>query len=189
MAKIQWKGGALLAPLPAALVTCALDGKDNLLTVAWTGILSSDPPRTYVSVRKERFSHSLIKESGEFCINLTTSRISRATDLCGVKSGRDCDKFALAGLTKQPSFAVSCPSVGESPLTLECKVFNVVESGSHDIFMADIVAVSCEDSLIDKNGRLMLERAGLISYAHGDYFELGERLGGFGFSVRRKGKK
>ena len=189
MAKIQWKGGALLSPLPAVLVTCGVGGSANVFTVAWTGILSSDPPRMYISVRKERHSHAIISKSREFCVNLTTQKLARAADLCGVKSGRDCDKFALAGITKADSFAVKCPSVAESPLTLECRVLDVIESGSHDIFTADIAAVSCDESLIDKNGRLMLEKAGLIAYAHGEYFALGERLGGFGFSVRKKAKK
>ncbi len=189
MAKIQWKGGTLLSPLPAVLVTCGEGENANVLTVAWTGILSSDPPRMYISVRKERHSHGIIANTREFCVNLTTQKLARAADLCGVKSGRDCDKFALAGITKADSFAVKCPSVAESPLTLECRVLDVIESGSHDIFTADIVAVSCEESLIDANGRLMLEKAGLIAYAHGEYFTLGERLGGFGFSVRKKAKK
>ena len=189
MAKIHWKGGALLSPLPAVLVTCGEGENANVLTVAWNGILSSDPPRMYVSVRKERHSHGLIASSREFCVNLTTKKLARATDLCGVKSGRDCDKFKLAGLAKEDSYAVKCPSLAESPLTLECRVFDIVESGSHDIFMADIVAVSCEESLIDQKGRLMLEKAGLIAYSHGEYFALGERLGGFGYTVRKKGKR
>lgn len=189
MSKIQWKGGALLSPLPAVLVTCSDGKKDNVLTIAWTGILSSDPPRMYVSVRKERVSYPMIKESREFCVNLPTEKMTRALDYCGVKPGDEFDKFADMRLTKQPSFTVSCPSIAESPLTLECKVFDVIESGSHDIFMADITAVSCDESLIDAKGRLALDKAGLVAYAHGEYFALGEKLGSFGYSVRKKAKR
>ena len=189
MAKIKWKGGTLLSPVPAVLVSCSDGKKDNLITVAWTGTLSSDPPRLYISVRKSRASYEIIKRSGEFCVNLPSEKIVKALDYCGVKSGAERDKFADMKLTKQSSYEVSCPSVAECPLTLECRVFEVIESGSHDIFMADIVAVSCDESLVDEKGRLMLEKAGLIAYAHGDYFALGKRLGGFGFSVRKKRTK
>ena len=186
MPKIKWKGGTLLAPVPAVLVSCADGEKTNILTVAWTGILSSDPPRLYISVRKERASHPIIMKSREFCVNLPNEKLVRALDYCGVKSGRDCDKFAEMRLTRADSCEVGCPSVAECPLTLECRVFDVVESGSHDIFRADIVAVTCDAGLVDKNGRLMLEKAGLIAYSHGDYYKLGERIGSFGFSVRKK---
>ena len=189
MSKIKWKGGALLTPLPAVLVSCSYGEKDNLLTIAWTGILSSDPPRLYISVRKERASYEIIKKTGEFCVNIPTYKIAAALDYCGVRSMRDHDKFAEMKLTKEKSFEVSCPSVAQCPLTLECKVFDVKESGSHDIFMADIVAVGCDESLIDESGRMNIEKAGLISYAHGEYYKLGEHIGKFGFSVQKKAKR
>ncbi len=186
MAKQQWKGGALLSPVPAVLVSCGSMASSNLITIGWVGIISTHPPRLYISVRPERHSHGIIEQTGEFCVNLPTSSIVRALDFCGVRSGKDVDKFAQTGLTKSESFRVKCPSVAECPLTLECKVFQKIQSGSHDIFLADIVGVAADDSIIDKNGRLMLEKANLISYCHGDYFELGRKIGDFGFSVRKK---
>lgn len=186
MSKVVWKPGTLLAPLPAVLVSCGSMEKPNVLTIAWTGIVNSDPAMTYISVRKERFSHSLIEKSGEFVINLTTAALIRATDLCGVKSGRDTDKFALARLTPQPASALCCPMIAESPLSLECRVTQVLPLGSHDMFLAKIEAVDVEESLLDEKGKLHLSRCGLLSYAHGEYFAQGRRLGGFGCSVRKK---
>ncbi|MGI6030186.1 MAG: flavin reductase family protein [Eubacteriales bacterium] len=189
MSKITWRGGTLLAPVPPVLVTCGTMERPNLLTIGWTGILSTIPPRTYISVRPERYSHSLIRESGEFVINLTTASMVWATDLCGVKSGREIDKFALCGLTPQPASQVSCPMLQESPLSLECRVQQVIPLGSHDMFLADIVAVNVEESLVDSAGKLHLDKAGLLAYAHGEYFELGKKLGSFGYSVRKKPRK
>ncbi len=190
MSKLRWKGGALLAPVPAVLVSCAHGGKSNLITVGWTGITCTKPPKIYVSVRPTRASYDLIKNSGEFCVNLTSSSIVRAVDLCGVKSGRDCDKFRLAGLTPQPSFDVNCPSVAECPVTLECRVTDIIPLGSHHMFLADVAAVSADEELVDKNGRLELEKASLMAYSHGEYFSLGKKIGSFGFSVKKKrGKK
>ncbi|MBR2901525.1 MAG: flavin reductase family protein [Clostridia bacterium] len=186
MAKIKWKGGALLSPLPAVLVSCGNGEIDNVFTVAWTGIVCTKPPMLSISVRKERFSYDLIDKSGEFCVNLTPESLVRAVDYCGVRSGRDTDKFKEMKLTKTESFELSCPSIAECPITLECKVNRKIELGSHDMFIADIVAVGADEELIDEKGRLMLEKARLLSYSHGDYFSLGKKIGDFGFSVRKK---
>lgn len=175
-----------MAPVPAVLVSCGNKETDNLITIGWTGICATHPPKLYISVRPERYSYEIIKQSGEFCVNLPNTKMVRALDFCGVKSGRDTDKFKQTGLTKSDSFAVGCKSVAESPLTLECKVDKIIPLGSHDMFIADIVAVSVDESIIDENGRLMLERAELLAYSHGDYFTLGKKIGDFGFSVRKK---
>lgn len=184
--KQKWKGGALLSPVPAVLVSCGNSEKANLITIAWTGIVCTQPPKLYISVRPERYSYKIIEESGEFCVNLPTAEMVRAVDFCGVRSGKDVDKFAETRLTKAGSFEVKCPSVAECPLTLECKVSQKIALGTHDMFIADIVAVAADDCLIDEKGRLMLEKANLFAYAHGDYFSLGKKIGDFGFSVRKK---
>ena len=186
MAKLQWKPGTLLAPAPPALVSCGTMEEHNVLTAAWTGIVNSEPPMTYVSIRPQRYSHSIIKETGEFVINLPCEAIVKATDLCGVKSGRDVDKFALAGLTAEPSNLVAAPGIAECPISLECKVREVTSLGSHDMFLADIVAVDVDPKYVDEKGALHMEKAGLLAYAHGAYFGLGKQLGTFGFSVRKK---
>ena len=186
MAKLQWKPGTLLAPAPPALVSCGTMEAHNVLTAAWTGIVNSEPPMTYVSIRPQRHSHSIIQEKGEFVINLPTEAIVKATDLCGVKSGRDVDKFALAGLTAEPSNLVAAPGIAECPISLECKVREVTHLGSHDMFLADIVAVDVDPKYVDEKGALHMEKAGLLAYAHGAYFGLGKQLGTFGFSVRKK---
>ena len=186
MAKLQWKPGTLLAPAPPALVSCGAMEAHNVLTAAWTGIVCSEPPMTYVSIRPERYSHHMILERGEFVINLPTQAIVRATDLCGVKSGRDGDKFALAGLTAEPSALVAAPGIGECPVSLECRVREVLHLGSHDMFLSDIVAVDVDPGYVDEKGALHLEKAGLLAYAHGGYYGLGRQLGTFGFSVRKK---
>ncbi|MDR3645843.1 MAG: flavin reductase family protein [Clostridia bacterium] len=188
MQKVLWKGGALLAPLPPVLVTCGTMEKPNVLTIAWSGMLNTLPPKTYISVRPTRYSHGLIKSSGEFVINLTTTRLARAADFCGVRSGRDIDKFAAAGLTAQGGSQVACPLIMQSPVSLECRVTDIVPLGSHDMYMADIVAVDVDDQNIDNDGKLHLERCSLVAFAHGEYFELGKKIGSFGFSVRKKGK-
>ena len=189
MAKIKWKGGAMLAPVPPALVTCSDGERDNVLTVAWTGITNTVPPKTYISVRPSRYSHGIIKKSGEFAINLTTRDLVRSADWCGVYTGAKVDKFSRCRLTKEPANEIGCPLIAESPLSLECRVTDVISLGSHDMFLADIVAVDVDESLLDADGKLQLDRAGLVAYAHGDYFELGRRLGGFGFSVAKKKPK
>ena len=186
MAKIQWKGGALLAPVPPAMVTSALGEEQNVLTVAWTGITNTQPPKTYISIRPSRHSYRLIRESGEFAINLTTTDLRRAADWGGVYTGAKVDKFARCHLETEPASVIGCPLLADSPLSLECRVTDVIPLGSHDMFLADIVAVDAEESLIDSDGKLHLEHAGLAAYAHGDYYALGRRLGSFGFSVAKK---
>ena len=189
MSRQTWRAGTLLAPVPPALVSCG-GGKlpDNVLTVAWTGILNSDPAKTYVSIRPSRFSHGLIRQNGEFVINVAPSKLVRSVDRAGVITGKDIDKFEACGLRRTPSVAVSCPTVADCPIALECKVTDVVSLGTHDMFIADIVAVTVDDSVIDEEGKLRIEKAGLMAYAHGTYFELGKKIGTFGFSVRKKKK-
>ena len=188
MARIDLKAGALLGPLPAVMVSVGDMENSNVMTAAWCGVLSTSPTRVYVSVRPSRFSHSIIKERGEFVINLTTADLARATDYVGVYTGAKVDKFKKCNLTRVPSKAVAAPTIAESPLSLECKVFQVIESGTHDIFLADVVNVSCDEALIDEKGRICLEKAMLIAYAHGEYFALGKSLGKFGFSAAKKKK-
>lgn len=188
MARAVWKGSVQTAPVPPVLVTCGDMEKPNVFTVAWTGTLCTQPPKTYISVRPERYSYNIIKESGEFVINLTTENIVRAVDYCGVKSGRNENKLEKTGLTPLPASVVAAPILEQSPLALECKVCDIVPLGSHDMFIADIVAVSADESYIDGSGRLALEKAGLVAYAHGQYFALGKCLGTFGFSVRKRKK-
>ena len=188
MGRIDLKGGTLLAPLPAVMVTVGDMEKSNIITVAWTGILSSDPARAYVSVRPSRHSHAFLKEKGEFVINLTTEQLAKATDYVGIFTGAKVDKFEKCKLTKCESKCVSAPTILESPLSLECKVFQVIESGTHDVFLADIVNVSVREDMMDEKGKLCLEKAGLIAYSHGEYYALGKRIGKFGFSAAKKKK-
>lgn len=188
MARQSFKSGALLGPLPAVLVTVGNMEKSNVLTVAWCGILSTHPARVYISVRPTRHSYNMLKESGEFVINLTTEKLVRATDYAGVFTGAKVDKFEKCRLTRVESGVVAPPTIAESPLSLECRVFEVIESGTHHIFMADIVNVSCDEEILD-NGRICLDKAGLISYSHGEYFAQGKKLGKFGFSATKKKKK
>lgn len=187
--KQVWKGSVITSPLPPTLVTCRDGEKENVFTVAWTGILNTQPPITYISVRPERYSYAMIANSGEFVINLATQELVRAVDLCGVKSGRNLDKFELTGLTTEKASKVSAPIIVQSPVNIECKVRDIVKLGTHDMFIADIVALDIANELIDDKGRLALEKAGLIAYSHGEYFELGRKLGTFGYSVRKKKKK
>lgn len=189
MPKVKWKGGALLAPVPPTIVTCGTVDKPNALTVAWTGILNTHPPKTYVSIRPGRYSYNLIKESGEFVINLTSKELVRAADFCGVRSGRDMDKLAACGITAEESTEVTAPSLAESPLSLECRVTDVIPLGTHDMFMADVVAVTVKEELLAQDGKLRLDKGGLVAYSHGEYFELGKKLGFFGFSVQKKKKR
>lgn len=189
MARLDFKAGTLLGPLPAVMVTVGDMEKNNVLTVAWCGILSTDPARCYISVRPSRHSHAILKERGEFVINLTTEKIAKATDYVGIFTGAKVDKFEKCNLTRVASKVVSAPTIAESPLALECKVFQVMESGTHDIFMADIVSVSCDESLLDEKGKICLDRAHLMAYAHGEYFALGKKLGNFGFSATKKKKR
>ncbi len=189
MAKITWKPGTMEYPLPPVMVSCGSMEKPNIMTAAWTGIVSSEPPMTYVSVRPSRHSYDLIKQSGEFVINLTTLPLVTAADFCGVKSGRDTDKFKETGLTPGACSQVSCPQIVESPVSIECKVVNVTNYGSHDMFLAKIVAVNVDDKYLDQDGKLWLEKAGLIAYSHNYYYTLGRNVGFFGFSVCRSALK
>lgn len=188
MGRKSFKPGTLHAPLPAVMATVGTMENANIITVAWTGILSSDPARTYISVRPSRYSHKLLLESGEFVINLTTEVLARATDYAGIYTGAKVDKFEKLGLTKVQSEEVKAPTIGESPLALECRVFEVLHFGTHDVFMADIVSVSCDESILDEKGKICLERAGLMAYAHGEYYALGKSIGKFGFSAARTNK-
>lgn len=187
MAKQVWKPTTILNPVPVVMVTCAdKEGKPNIITLAWAGTVNSDPPMVSISVRKERYSHALIKEKGEFVINLTTRKLAFATDYCGVKSGRDVDKFEAAELTPEKASRVEVPMIMESPVNIECVVKNVIELGSHDMFLAEIVAVNVDEKLIDEKGKLHLDKADLICYSHGEYWGLEKSLGYFGYSVTKR---
>jgi len=186
MAKRTLKPGTMLNPVPAVMVSCGEGDDANIITIGWTGIINSEPPITYVSVRKSRHSHHLIAESGEYVINLTTEKLVKETDFCGVKSGRDLDKWAEMNLTKVPGEVVKCPMIGESPVNLECRVLEVKEYPTHDMFIGEIVNVHADEKLFDEKGRLCLDQAGLISYSHGEYFGLKrEPLGRFGYSIMK----
>lgn len=190
MSKQIWKPGNMLYPVPAVLVSVAdQNGNDNLITIAWTGTVCSDPAMTYISVRKERHSHHMLKESGEFVINLVSKDICKAADFCGVRSGRDIDKFEATGLTKEAASTVSAPMVKESPVNIECKVTQVLELGSHDMFLAKVTAVQVDESLLDEKGKLDLNRAHLVAYSHGEYQTFDNILGTFGYSVKKNNKK
>lgn len=188
MSKQFWKGSTLLAPVPAALVTCGTMEKPNVLTIGWTGIVCTRPPMTYISVRPERFSHDIIMNSGEFAINLTTSAMVKQTDFCGVKSGRDTDKFSVCGFHAAEATKISAPIIEECPVCLECKVTESKLLGSHTMFLAEIVGIDVDEKYIDSKGKLNLQQCGLMAYAHGEYFAIGRKLGDFGFSVRKKKK-
>lgn len=184
----DFKPGTLIYPLPAVLVSCgATEEEQNLITVAWTGTVCTDPAMCYISVRKERHSHAILKRTGEFVINLTTQALARATDWCGVHSGRDYDKFHEMGLTALPAKHVQAPLVAESPVNIECRVRQIIELGSHDMFLAEVVGVEVDPQYLDpETGKFRLDRADLLAYSHGEYFTLGEKLGNFGWSVRKR---
>ena len=186
MAKHIWKAGMMLYPLPVAMVSCGTMEKSNIMTAAWTGIINSDPPMTYISVRPERYSYGIIKEAGEFVINLTTERLLWNADFCGVKTGRDRRKFSLPGLTAVKASQLDAPMIAESPVNLECVVDKIMPLGSHDMFVSKIVAVNVNEDLLDAKGVLHLEKAALIVTSHGSYYALGRRLGTFGYSVKKK---
>ena len=186
MKKQTWRAGNMLYPVPAVMVTCKRkDEKANIITVAWAGTVCSDPAMVSISVRKSRYSHEIISETKEFVVNLTTKQLAKATDYCGVKSGRDIDKFKEMNLHTQESTKIETPGILESPVNIECKVVNVLELGTHDMFIAEVVAVDVNEDLLDEKGSLHLDKADLIAYAHGQYFSLGKELGRFGFSVRK----
>ncbi|MDO4488400.1 MAG: flavin reductase family protein [Eubacteriales bacterium] len=187
MAKISMKPGNMVYPVPAAIISVAgRDGKSNLITAAWTGTINSDPAMAYVSIRPERFSHHMIEETGEFVINLTTRSLVRETDLCGVTSGRDVNKWKLTGLSPMRSQVVNVPIIKECPVNIECRVTEVKRLGSHDCFLAEVVAINASEEYFDEKGRFNLEKADLIAYSHGAYYALGEKLGTFGYSIRKK---
>ncbi len=190
--------GALTAPIPPAMVTVGDYENANILTVAWTGILATQPPKTYISVRPSRHSYKMLKELGEFVINLPPASLAKEVDFVGIYTGAKMDKFKKCGLTKQKSEKVAPPTVAECPIAIECRVTDIIPMGSHDVFMADIVSVSCDESIIDGGGKIRFDRADLLAYAHGEYYTLGEVVGRFGFSTdkekdgrpsRQEGKK
>ena len=180
----------MLSPTPPVMVSCGRAGeKPNIVTVAWAGNICSDPVMLSVSLRKERYSYDIIRQTGEFVVNLTSEKLAFAADWCGVRSGRDYDKFKEMNLTPEKSNKIEAPCIAEAPVSIECKVRQVVELGSHDMFIAEVLCVNVDESLLDEKGRLNLERAKLVSYNHGEYYRLGEKLGKFGYSVAKKTKK
>ena len=189
MARKAMRGGTLLAPVPPALVTVGNLEKSNVLTVAWTGILCSDPALTYVSIRPGRHSHGLLTEGGEFVIHLPSEALARQVDFCGIYTGAKVDKLAKCGLTAIPSEIVAAPTIAECPIALECRVLEVRSLGTHDMFLGEIVAVTADEALFDEKGKLHMERAHLVAYAHGEYYALGRVLGRFGFSTDKGGKR
>ncbi|MBR7165872.1 MAG: flavin reductase family protein [Clostridia bacterium] len=186
MAKVTWPGGTLLAPVPAVLVTSGTMEKPNVATIAWTGITCSEPPMTYISLRPSRHSHKIISETGEFVINLTTGSLAKATDACGVYTGAKMNKIKAYSLTPEKASQVSCPTLAQSPVCLECKVEEIKHLGSHDMFLAKIVAVDVDEAYIREDGKLDLKKANLLAYSHGDYVQLGKKIGSFGFAVKKK---
>ena len=186
MAKITWRAGTLLAPLPPALISSGTLKKPNVMTAAWTGIIASDPVITYVSIRPSRYSHEIISKTKEFVINVPNLPLLKATDFCGVKSGRDIDKFKACNLTPEKCDFISAPQIKEAPISLECKVISTQTYGTHDMFLAEVLAVHVDDEYVSDKGALNLQKANLIAYAHGFYFALGKKLGKFGFSVEKK---
>lgn len=185
--KQEWKPGTMIYPLPAVLVTCGTAERSNMLTVAWTGTICTDPAMCYISVRPERYSYDMIRSTMEFTINLTTESMARATDWAGVRSGRDYEKWAETGLTPEAGRHVGCPSIAESPLSIECRVKDIVHLGSHDMMIAEVVCVLADEGLIDpETGTFRLGDAGLINYTHGHYYTQGQPIGRFGWTVKKK---
>ena len=190
MAKQLWKPGNMIYPLPAVMVSVTDgEGHDNIITVAWTGTVCTNPAMAYISVRPSRYSYDMIRKTGEFVINLTTEKLAFATDFCGVRSGRDVDKFRKLNLTKEKAQFVSAPMIGEAPVSIECRVREVKELGSHDMFLADVLAVHADEAYMDKNNRFRLNDAGLLVYSHGEYLAGGRKVGTFGYSVKKKQQK
>lgn len=190
MSKINFKPGNMLYPLPAVMVSCGdIAQEANILTVAWTGTICTNPPMVYISVRPERYSYAMIRETGEFVINLTTKKLARATDFCGVRSGRDLDKWNECHLTKIPADTVRCPMIAESPVNIECQVTEINELGSHHMFLAKVTAIHVDDAYIDEKGTFHLNDTGLLAYSHGTYHELAKAMGNFGYSVRKTHRK
>lgn len=190
MGKQVWKSGNMLYPVPPVMVSCQKEnGKPNIITVAWTGTVCTSPAMVSISIRPERYSYDIIKESGEFVINLTTRELAYATDFCGVKSGRDMDKYREANLTVLPSKMIQAPGIAESPVNIECKVKQILELGSHHMFVAEVVSVTIDDKYMDEKGKFHLSKADLITYSHGEYYGLGDLLGTFGYSVKKDNKR
>lgn len=189
--KTSWKPGTMVYPLPAVMVSCGATPEEyNIMTAAWTGTICSEPAMCYVSIREERHSYQIIKRTGEFVINLTTEALAEATDWCGVRSGRDFDKFAHCGLTAEKCAVVAAPAIAQSPVSIECRVKQIIPLGSHDMFIGEVVNVLVDEQYIDpETGKFDLERAGLICYSHGEYFKVGELIGNFGWTVRGSSKK
>ena len=185
MGKVTWKPGTLVYPIPAVLVSCGTMENANVFTVAWTGTICTDPAMTYISVRPERFSYDIIKENMEFVINLTNEELAYATDFAGVRSGKDINKFEKLNLTKEQATKVNCPMIKESPVSIECKVVEIKELGSHHMFIAEVLAVNVDEKYFDENDRFCMEECNLITYSHGKYYTLGKELGKFGFSVKK----
>lgn len=189
MSKIKWPGSVLLAPVPPVLVTCGQAETSNVLTVGWTGILNTKPPMTYISLRPARLSYEIITEAREFTINLSTVDLVKAVDFCGVRSGREVNKFERMALEINPGDLIKSPMLAASPLSMECRVKEIIPLGTHDMFMSEILAVHVSEELLDVNGKLHLDKAGLLAYVHGEYFGLGKKYGTFGYTVRKKRKK
>ena len=188
--KETWKPGNMLYPLPAVMVSVTDgQGNDNIITVAWTGTICTNPPMVYISVRPSRYSYEMLKKTGEFVINLTTEELAFATDYCGVRSGRDVDKFKEAHLTKEPAQFVKAPMIKESPVSIECRITEVKELGSHHMFLAEVLAVHVQQEYIDKNNKFQLNKAKPIVYSHGEYLGTGKSLGTFGYSVKERKKQ
>ena len=188
MSKQMWKPGTLLYPIPAVMVSCGTMEKSNIITVAWTGILNTDPAMVYISVRPSRYSYNLIKEQGEFIINLTTKDLVKATDWCGVRSGAQYDKFKEMNLHKEKANFVKCPMIKESPVSIECKVKEIKELGSHNMFIADVLAINADEKYIDEKGAFDISKCDLISYSNGGYYTQGKKIGKFGYSVQKNKK-
>ena len=189
MSKVTWKPGTFLYTLPAVMVSCGDMEKANIITVAWTGIINTDPAMVYISVRPSRYSYNLIKEKGEFIINLTTKDLAYATDWCGVKTGAKIDKYKEMKLTKEKAKFVNCPMIKESPVSVECKVKEVRELGSHHMFVAEVLAINADEKYIDDKGAFDISKCDLIAYSNGNYYSLGKKIGRFGFSVQKNKKK
>ena len=187
MSKQIWKAGNMVYPLPAVMVSCQRPGeKANIITIAWTGTVCTNPAMLYISVRPERYSYDIIRETGEFVVNLTTEKLAKATDYCGVRSGRDVDKFKEMHLTEEPSVQIHVPGIAECPVNIECRVKNILELGSHHMFVAEVLQVHVDEAFLDEKGKFHLNDTGLMAYSHGEYKTLGETLGTFGYSVRKK---
>ena len=186
MSKVIWKPGTFEYPIPAVMVTCGDMEKSNIITVAWTGILNTNPAMVYISVRPERYSYNIIKETGEFVINLTTRKLAKATDWCGCRSGKQYDKFKEMNLQKENANFVKCPLIKESPVAIECKVKEIKEFGSHHMFIADVLSIDADEKYIDEKGAFDISKCDLIAYANGGYYPLENKIGKFGFSVQKK---